>query len=321
VLSRSRGGHRARPHRRDLRPLHLGLLRPLVTALAAYFDASRNYEGDASKQIETPSIIAVAGYIAPVDLWDKEFTPAWWEALGRANRAAPHPVREFKASNCRQGTGEFKGWSEEARHVLTVDLVSEIVKPAGRLMGLGAAMWFDPKYIASEARARKWRKWRDFSYCWCLAMVALDAMRVAEAHVGEDHLQIVFDEEKDYTGRAQATFETVRSLFEPTFGQRVRPLQFARSHELPPLQAADLLAYETYKELKSRTEAPPRKPSGALRRLVEEQVHVAHYYNAHELARTLSRIRSGEIEMTEDTTFPSIFSSAAADTICREPSD
>ena len=70
-----------------------------------------------------------------------------------------------------------------------------------------------------------------------------------------------------------------------------KPL-FEPSHKHAALQAADLLAYETYKEMKNRRETPPRRISVALQRLVEGKLHGARYFDRAQLTEIGNHIKN-----------------------------
>ena len=78
--------------RRAILPLYVGR-RPLprVAVIAGYFDDSQ--AGDGRGGI----IYVIGGYLGTVEMWDEVFAPAWNAVLA----SAPHPITEFKASDCR----------------------------------------------------------------------------------------------------------------------------------------------------------------------------------------------------------------------------
>jgi hypothetical protein len=67
---------------------------------------------------------------------------------------------------------------------------------------------------------------------------------------------------------------------------RVGHLVFEKSVEVLPLQAADVLAYETRKELANRLERPQRARSRALIHLLEHRTHVGFYVDHDTLIET-----------------------------------
>ena len=66
---------------------------------------------------------------------------------------------------------------------------------------------------------------------------------------------------------------------------------------LTPLQAADLLAYETRKDLKNILEQPPRPRSRALERLIAGRFHVAFYTDAEIIERSEEGQADGSLPM------------------------
>jgi len=150
-------------------------------------------------------------------------------------------------------------------------------------------------------------KWYGFGYLLCFSTVVLGALRLAENKLGSDKLEFVFDRQDDLRHRAGLMFDEIRRLMPPELMRRVKDPRFEESHEIMPLQAADLLAYETYKEMKNRREKPPRPVSKALGRLVEGRLHAAHYFD-----KTAYAQMRAEHEPNAVITLPTIYSSAAA---------
>lgn len=265
------------PLSQELRPFYLGGRKlPHVVALAAYFDDSYRYDrasGDPRK-----GICVMAGYIAPVEVWDEVFTPTWREII----ETAPHKIREFKASDCRQGKKEFAApWTASERLELMSNLVSTIAGwPPLKIIGVGAATVLDFGQVRSEKERRALIR---FGYLWSFSMVSAICIRTAGHILGEDNFQPVFDE-SEHQSKALEAYRSMREIFEkPETADRIRPPHFGPSHLIEPLQAADFLAHETYKEMDNRSSVPQRQASRALERLVGGVPHIARYWDAYEL--------------------------------------
>ncbi len=273
-----------------------------MSSLIAFFDESRILDEEAG----VPGVVAVAGYLGEAGMWQSSFSPAWQAVLASAHK----PISEFKTSDCRQGVGEFTGWSRPNRDALTRDLVSVIADPAHNLIGFGAAVLMQDALFTSDVRQQNRRH---FAYWWCTQSVLHDAINLAEAWPGAETLRAVYDEEKDLGPRLLETYPFFRDLV-PGFADRVAAPEFGRSHQLAPLQAADLLAYETAKELRNRLEA--RAPSKALVRLVESNPHQGYWVPLPYLLTCLSLDEIGvEIPVSRGHR---LYDSAADPQICRQ---
>ncbi len=254
---------------------------PPVVAVAAYFDDSRK-----------GGIYAVAGYVGLVDVWDDAFAPVWNATI----KQAPYPITEFAASDCNSGMAEFRPpWTKEQRDGLTVNLVSHIVdQHMPHIMGIGAAVTL-PNFLDNEAQRAKWER---YAYLLCAGTVVSHVAVLCRRMLAQDSVLFVFDEQKGMQGKAQEMFDEVKEDVQ-TRGQLLcdvaGPL-FRPSHLNAPLQAADLLAFETYKELENRSVEPPIKQRISLRRLVEGRPHYAHYYDA----ATLRKLKAGKVDIYAD---------------------
>lgn len=241
-----------------------------VVAVAAYFDDSRKR-----------GIYSVAGYLGLVGVWDEAFSPIWAATV----KQAPHPITEFKASDCSNGLAEFQPpWTKAERDGLTEKLVNLLIdEQLPHVIGLGAAVVL-PKSIDNESKRAKWER---FAYLLCMGTVISHVGFLCRRFLSEDSILFVFDEQKGMQGKAVDMFAEARAEVqaEGQLNCDVAGPLFRSSETTIPLQAADLLAYETMRELDNREAVPPIKQRMALRRLVEGRAHYAHYYNADALRR------------------------------------
>jgi hypothetical protein len=109
-----------------------------------------------------------------MEMWDDVFSPAWRTVI----EAAPHKLTEFKASDCRQGQGEFSaqnGWTRPERDALTSDLVGLLGAIDGPIAPIGysavvAFPHFEPQYYPYlEATG--------FAYCLANIMQAAHGLK------------------------------------------------------------------------------------------------------------------------------------------------
>lgn len=84
------------------------------------------------------------------------------------------------------------------------------------------------------------------------------------------------DTQTEFEALLHKTFDAVMGEY-PSLRDRVAAPLFLRSHDALALQAADLLAHETHKEIRNRSKTPPRRPSKALERLLQGRMHLATY--------------------------------------------
>lgn len=233
-----------------------------MSVLAGYFDDSRDH-----------GMFVVAGYVAPTETWER-FSRAWTQVL----EDAPRPVSEFKASNCRHRRGEFTGWSKQETTDLTKALVSLITDPGMRgMVGIGDGV-ITPRTDGSLQAA-----FRKLSYRTTSTKVIGHALRLGAEIEGCSEVRIIFDEQGKLEHLAREAAESAENLFGDKFGGDLREPRFAESHTTVPLQAADLLAYETLKEVRNRIEG--RTASTALERLTHGRRHVGRYLNLNAVLR------------------------------------
>lgn len=215
-------------------------------------------------------LFALGGYLAPRDSWTNSFTPAWRRAI----ESGRQPVPEFKASDCRQGVRSFREWSDKERTALTSQLVAVLIDPQNRTYGIGCAVLV-PR--AHELRQR--HAFEELSYSVCLTTLLAGALKVVKRAADCDSLHVYLDEQARVAHLVPMAFESGIRLYAPDFEGGLHQPEFRKSVDTPPLQAADLLAYETLKEIRSRRARPQRPVSKALVRLTSNRPHEGRFLN------------------------------------------
>src|SRR5437867_4393875 len=163
------------PLGRAILPLYIGLRLPRVVALACYFDDSFDDQ-----------IHVIGGFLAPREYWDDDFAPAWRAIISNA----PHPIKEFKATDCLGTTGreEFSasnGWTDSERQQLGSQLVDLILSMDGIALGVAAAFIWPgyinknlPKEIAKKQKltVQRWGYGRSMALSLRSALIPADVV-------------------------------------------------------------------------------------------------------------------------------------------------
>ena len=234
-----------------------------MVALTCYFDDSFD------KQVHV-----VAGYIASVGTWEHFLSSDWNEVID----SAPHKISEFKASDCRQQRGEFSEWTKAECDDLTKRLVLVIARTKD-IAGFAAAFCYP-----GEGATREDRKGMEHSaYGMTFGMCLNDALSLTSRVLQSDRIHSIqpfIDIRKGFYERAVMNFSLALKYLDPAVAPKVlKPMP--RDSRVPGIQAADLLAYETRKEVWNRIEK--RKVSSALQRLVNGPLHLARCFQFPDL--------------------------------------
>lgn len=218
--------------------------------------------------------IAVAGYLARQDVWDAVFVPHWKCFLA----SAPHEISEYKASDCRYpGHNEFAGWSKDEIKDYGIKAVRELAdaEAVPDLFGIGAGA-----VLGKTSSTRDARDWEVAIYEACFQQIVLNVAHLVRI-AGSRHVrtvQFVHDEgDKDLKGKLVAAFDRAKDMVQPDLPFVIHGLDFRPSVDLPALQAADIIAYETRKDIENRLAKPQRPRSRGLIHLLRSRPHAAFY--------------------------------------------
>jgi hypothetical protein len=209
----------------------------MALELRAYCDESGTEGND----------FVIAGYVAPASEWQKLETP-WNEALQLAG------LSEFKMSDCEMGTGEFAGRTDRPElQALFIALIRSI-----DARGFAARIDLATYLTVRERIAAGLRQGYDPAYLRTFDMEVQFITSVLDASVPKDErIAFIFDQQDEFAFKANQIYANM--LQSHAQRDRLGPLSFADSKRLPPLQAADMLAYEVHRQFRHGERPPPDK--------------------------------------------------------------
>lgn len=245
--------------------------------LRLYTDDSRSRRRFSQDAVDY-EIHAIAGYIAPLEMWDNEFIPRWKEMLVSGFH---RPVREFKAAHVGgDGYGEFKGWPQKKRTNAVIRVVDEITNERyENMFGVGAVMIYRD---SPEPDAKTNTIMRDRALEAALHETIWAACMLAKSVWGPQEIHIHCDQQPGLEDRLRAVWNQLRPEVIRAYGAHISPLNFTYpSHELQPLQAADVWAWELRNDLERRLgRSDDDRMFQSLNRLLTERRQISYLIDA-----------------------------------------
>ncbi len=202
--------------------------------LTAYFDDSGTHA--------SAEITLLAGLYGYQNQWEL-FESLWAEVL--LTTIPNKTARRFHATDCHASRGDFTGWSRHETDYLMRQLGRIILRSgfAGCATSVARKAW--DKFVTGDVRRATGDAERG-----CLQTVFLDTLYWAQQFSPhEAEIAFVFDDRPE----RRREYEVIHSIFADNAklgGERPElvSLAFARAAKSPPLQGADLLAWEMYQE-------------------------------------------------------------------------
>ncbi|MCZ6495804.1 MAG: DUF3800 domain-containing protein [Alphaproteobacteria bacterium] len=198
-----------------------------VGVFRGYLDESGIHEG--------ARVVSVAGYFARPKEW-KRFTHDWTRVL------KPAGIKCFHATDCQALEGEFKGWSADDRDELVKRLLPIIPRYA---VGFARALVLDDFHEALEGR-NDLKEIIEDPYKLCFQLLLQEALRQLQRNNSREKIA-VFHEQNDYQGSAQRSYDFLKEHHDPN--DNFLSLTFGDAMRFVPLQAADILAFESGKRV------------------------------------------------------------------------
>jgi hypothetical protein len=202
-----------------------------MTLLTGYIDETGHSKDERQR------FVGVAGLVAQAEHWEV-FERKWKETLN----VFKLPYFHMKDFACRRKY--YEGWSEPKRQKLFGKLMRIIATthpfPVGAIVSLD-----DYRSFPAEDR-----EMMEDPYHFCLmGCVYLPAWRTENASP-DVRLSIVFSEQSEFKNMAGLLLDDFKQNH--TEGQRFDTPVFEDMKMVVPLQAADIVAYELYKEFERR---------------------------------------------------------------------
>lgn len=254
-----------------------------MASFAAFFDESGTHGSP---------VLALAGYLATVEQWT-EFSREWGEALNQES------LTHFHMSKFEARRGEFTGWDKERRLRLQKRLIGIIKRRVN--VGIFCAL----NLRDYEETMTEWRKAHfgsPYNFCvkLCLGFTSLWAQKYKRT----EPITFVIERGAGYNSEINNSFngifadETLRKLF------RLGSLTFVDKKAALPLQAADLFAYEVWKDATNRfvIDAGKKRPERKSFRSLRETVHQGSYWGRDEFLRENARESTNFEVQTDEAT-------------------
>jgi len=245
----------------------------------AYFDESGTHKGSAA--------VALAGYLSTTEGWEA-FDHQWKPVLKK------YGIEFFHMADFAQRQGQFRGWSEDRRRECLRELHDIICGNAIASVGYGLSRAAYDAIVCAKAD--------DFMggpYGLLASTLLIDFSGLLRLLGVRSLIAYRFESGAEGIGQVASVFD--HNLASPGHSAFHRLLSFGieNKRKFTPLQAADILAYELYKQLPRQLGVDPRP-----RRLfpLPSLARVPHYWGyvtEHNL-RTINRIASIAASLSED---------------------
>jgi hypothetical protein len=206
-----------------------------IAVLKVYMDESGVHD-------DSP-VVAVSAYIARPKAW-RAWTKDWNQQKA--------PIKVFHATDCANYHGEFEGWDKERRDTYVSALLPVICNHG--MPGLVIAVQMDDFRAAMKGRSDLLDIFGT-PYGACFQWTISTLMHIANERGHGERMAFVH-EVNDYKEECLKAFAWVQAHDNPH--NTPISLSFGSKKDYPPLQAADILAYEGGKFLKNPTGTPRR---------------------------------------------------------------
>ena len=220
----------------------------LAMSLKIYIDESGFHEGS-----DAPAM-AMGGFLSNEERWTK------FEALWRKELDDEGGVT-FHMSDLESRLGEFAGWTKDRKHSFICRLLPILNAHAGVGIGVGIRAE-DYQALVPRGLAKTTKQYLEmpFVILWGRFLIELsEAAR--EIDLRGHKIACIFDQNQAMAGLMVETMLGVKRKY-PEQSKWMGSISFEDKKDFLPLQAADFIAYETFKLVNNtfgQTQRPLRK--------------------------------------------------------------
>jgi hypothetical protein len=189
---------------------------------------------DSGSNKEGPAFL-LAGYLASVSAWDV-FSGRWQSTLDE-----PPKLEYFKMREANSLRGQFWGWSPEARDERVMEFV-EVISRSDMIGGVTSTIfWDDFRQVCAEFPDVPLHPY-DILFHGSMGVV----VGYCRSQGIKEPVDFVFDEQGSWAAKALEAFEIAFPLLREEEKEMIGGPPIHRSdHKFLPLQAADLIAWQT----------------------------------------------------------------------------
>lgn len=212
-----------------------------MALLTGYYDETGDTKDPSQK------FIGMAGFAAPAEKW--EILEGKWKMILKEFKVPYFHMKEFTISE-----GVFRGWKDDEPKRRKI--FGGLIKTIREIKPLPIGCVFSSEDFRSLPK-RDQDMIKDPYFLSFISCVGLPCMFLQNAPP-DVKFATVFGEHGIFAKTAKEFYERIQEMYE--VGARLYPPNFRDMRECVPLQAADIIAYELYKEA-DRQRYRPKSPS------------------------------------------------------------
>jgi hypothetical protein len=222
-----------------------------LVILTGYIDES--YDGK-----DAPDDFTLCCVMLSADDWKEVISPRWRALFARVNeslgRQGRQKITRYKAAECNGSYGEFEGWTGPEKLALTKQM-SEVFDHAHlKLTQLAYSVRLSR--ICEKIPSVKDPK--SFAYAMLFLLIIKGILDMMDVLSEESRISFIHDR-SDYDQVYLCTFNVALRNADEGQKQKLGTIAPMANENCPPLEIADLIAYENYKLHLSKSEGRANK--------------------------------------------------------------
>jgi len=218
----------------------------------------------------------LAGYVSTVDKWDA-FDALWIDALNT------HPrIGYFKASEAESLKGQFAGFTEQTKNT-KIDILIDVIRRCAEWPVCARLRQSDYDDLVRGRVPKRW----DSPYYFLFQILIGSCVTLERFHGDSEPMEFVFDSSERFD---KMSHNLVKTFYNREFFRGVINVTYRDDKKVPPLQAADLYAWQTRRAYSVTTE--PRRSHWDRCRSVGSRSAHTHIMTRDQIERFMAEMRA-----------------------------
>lgn len=235
-------------------------------------------------------VFCVSGYLARLDEWKKLEAP-WAAALKEIQPRLTKEILEFKMRDCVAGENGYESLEPPEREEIQRQFIKLInaLNVCGFATGVNLRDYGKVPQVAKDAlTVEELQKPYFLAFRAQVGLIAHSMTKMPR----DERVSFVFDEQKEYRGRAKDLYAALKQDTELHYRARLGGIAFENSARFSAIQASDVIAYESRRYLNEVAYNVLPKPVRWQWRMLNERKIVLHAITSEELGELFAPVES-----------------------------
>lgn len=214
----------------------------------------RAYMDDSGTHGDSPACV-IGGVVGTATLFEQWYveTQKIFDNPQVIRPTAPRAIKDFHTVDCVHSRGEFWGWGKTDTNKFVWSLIHVMNRNGLFKVGAAVVMRDFNAIITGDVLEKV-----GDAYYICMKQCLIEIARFVKGHRnwGLENVSYIFEQQTKFGKRAKEIYDEIGACPKRRRYYRMGPYAEGSRHDFPPLRAADIIAYETQRQMRRSHDEP-----------------------------------------------------------------